>query len=502
MLKIFRMTREKYLTVAAMVGVISLGLVVRLVMPITDKSIGEIDVYFWALRTQEYLLQGWAGIGTSFWVVPVVMGNLHRLIGGTLYDLFLWSGSFISGVLPPIATYLLTKEITRSKVASVLAALAMAINPLILYRSVFTVSETFAYVLIPWTLYFAVLLIRKKSYVYYLVLVAVLLLAMQTHDSAKLLVLPVGLSTLYYFWSQKKEKSTWLMIILTLIGGSVLLLKDKSIISGIRFFLWPTNTGNTAFGKYLPLTYEEYFGVAAGLLSIFSIAGVLFSLFWKRIKIIKIAILLTFIIPILYYQQIQPRISDSTIVPFRLTVYLVFIAAPLLGVAISGWLHVAHDNRKTRYTVILFSLLFVIIQISPAKYPLSYVTGMEEQKSLVKLPVTSQDYLITQTSMIGMTSVATKTNESNYFGDTSNQIFRAQNVKDIHRELDNFIVAGNKRPTGVLISKWKIVNRDPYYGWWDSLVNPTLNIQIWKNTGWPIRYEDANILILNLPKDI
>ncbi|MBI5466930.1 MAG: hypothetical protein HY975_01810, partial [Candidatus Kerfeldbacteria bacterium] len=116
--------RSRVVTIVTLLAVIGIGLVVRLAQPLRDSSIGEIDVFFWGLRTQEFLLHGWSGIGTPLWVTPVIMGVLHRLVGGNLYDLFLWAGPFISGIIPVVGIYFLTYELSRSKIAGVVAAFA------------------------------------------------------------------------------------------------------------------------------------------------------------------------------------------------------------------------------------------------------------------------------------------------------------------------------------------------------------------------------------------
>ncbi len=495
---IFARRKVNLTLVLVLLGVVSIALSIRLVQPINDKSIGEIDVYYWALRTQEYLHRGWSGIGTSLWVTPVVMGNLHRLVGGTLYDLFLWTGVFISGIFPPIGVYLLTKEISSSRIAGIFGALSIAVNPIILYRSVFTVSETLAYVLIPWTLFFAVRLVKTKKLSMFFATGAGVIVAMQTHDSSKLLVLPAAISVVYFFWTTRKKKSTWVVFTLTVLVGGWLLVHDPSIIAGLRFFLLPSNSGNSAFGKYPPVTYNTYVAVGLGALSLFSIVGFFVWLIQGSRQRWVAIVLIAFILPVLYYQQIQPRISESTIVPFRLTPYLSFAAAPLFGVAVAGWLRAARAKRRLRVAVIFVAMVIIISQISLPNYSLAYVTGEAEQKSLLHLPVTQRDYLIVQTSMIGMTSLATNTNESNYYGDLTDRIFGAQSGQAVRQRLQAFMADYPTRPTGVLISKWKMTNRDPYYGWFDLLVNPNLNIAAWRASGLPIRYEDDNILIFDI----
>ncbi len=484
-----------------LVAIIGLALAVRLPQPIHDPSIGEIDVYFWALRTQEFLLHGWSGIGTSLWVTPVVMGGIHQVIGGSLYNTFLWTGSFLTAVFPPIGIYLLTKELANSKIAGLFGALAIAINPVILYRSVFTVSETFAYVIIPWSLFFAVRLVRTRSRKAFFAMVISVLLAMQTHDSSKLLVLPALFAVLSYFWSTRKQRSTWIIVGLSVIGALGLLVYDKTIIAGLKFFLWPNNAGNSAFGKFPPVPLSDYLNVSTAVFSAFALAGFLFWLLRKRTNRRAIVVIVTFLLPILFFQQIQPRISDSTIVPFRLTPYLAFLAAPFFGIAIAGWLRLVRRSNRLAVPVLSVGFLLIVAQIGFAKYPLPYVTGMEEQQSLLMLPITRQDLLITQTSMIGMTGVATKTSEANYYGDLTDRVLGAQTGSDARERLKSFIAENVTQPTGVLISKWKIVNRDPKFGWWDSLVNPSLRLDAWRSSGLPIRFEDANIIIFDIPEN-
>ncbi len=480
--------------------IVGLALVVRLHQPITHKNIGEIDVFYWALRTQQFELHGFHAIGTNFWVLPVVMATLHRIIGGQLYDLFLWGGSIISSILPTLAIFWLTKEVARSRIAGLVGALAYAVLPIVFYRGVFTVSETFAYVFIPWCLFLCVRLIRRRQPAIFILLVLSVLLALQTHDSAKLLVLPAAVASIYYFIVTRHQRVTQILVLLSLIGVVGLLVFDKQLLAEIRFFLFPNNSGNTAFGHYSPVeyaTYRQNFPLALNLLALLGVALALWKSKFSRINVV---LLICFLVPILYYQQIEPRISGSTIVPFRLMPYVTFVFVPLVGLAVQGWLNVLPKRSFAQILGISALVVLFVSQISVADFPLTYITSLTEQTSLRRLPLTAADYVITQTGLIGMTAVATRTNEANYFGDSGDQIFGATSTADLRQRLARFEAAQPRPTTGILISKWKLDNRDPYYGWWDSLVNPKIQLSVFRAANLPVRFEDQNLVLFNLPR--
>ncbi|HLA26221.1 MAG TPA: glycosyltransferase family 39 protein, partial [Patescibacteria group bacterium] len=173
---------QRLLSGAGLGAVIVLALALRLYMPINDKSIGEIDVYFWGIRTQQLESFGANNAGTSLWVFPLFMAIIHNIFGGSLYDIFLWTGPIFSAIVPTIFIYFLTKEVSSSRMAGVFAGLIYAVSPLVFYRGVFTVSETLAYALIPLNLFLAIRLYKKKNLVTFLGLLLALFLAYNEHD--------------------------------------------------------------------------------------------------------------------------------------------------------------------------------------------------------------------------------------------------------------------------------------------------------------------------------
>jgi len=500
--KFYQLLKANIFVFACLFLIIFLAILVRVQQPIAHPDIGEIDVYYWALRTQEFELNGFHGIGTILWLTPVVMRTLHWIIGGDLYNLFLWTGSIISGVFPVVAIYLLSKELTNSKISGLIGALVYGINPTVFYRSVFTVSETFAYIFIPCVLYLSVRLIRKKSLGAYLLMVVMFFLAINTHDSSKLLFLPVLFGSVVFFWSTRKKISTKLVLVITVIAGIVLLIHNPSILAGIKFFLSPSNNGNAAFGDYNSLNISEYVNIFPILFTVFSGFGLLVGIWFQKKVWMPVVLVLLFGLPIIFYQQILPRFFDSTIVPTRLTPYLVFIVAPFFALSVYGWIRLTHKMRRLQIAGLAMGIIIILSHISFANFPLSYITSKAEQASLKKIPLSHQDYVIAQTGMIGMTSVATKTNESNYYGDSTDKIFGATSAEDLKNRIKEFKSETKSSPTGILISKWKLANRDPNYGWWDSLVNPSINIKVFRSTDLPVRFEDNNILLFDVPNTL
>lgn len=487
---------------ACLIFVIALAIIVRIQQPVHHPGIGEIDVYYWALRTQELELQGFQGVGTPLWFTPVFMSILHRMTSVDFYSLFLWAGTFISAIFPTVAVYLLSKELTQSKIAGLFGALLYSLTSILFYRSVFTVSETFAYTFIPWVLYLSIHLAKKRSLLVYIVLMVSFFFSLSTHDSSKLLYLPVFFGSLVFFWTTRKQRTTQIAFIISIAAGVLFLIRNPEIIGGIKFFLSPSSTGNAAFGNYDALHYTAYTSIAPIFFTGFALFGFFAALWFHRRAWASVVQLSMFALPIIFYQQVLPRISDATIVPTRLTPYLTFIIAPFLALAVLGWLRLTRGSRQLQIVALSVVLIFILTRVSVADFPLSYITSPAEQASLLKLPITHHDYLIAQTGMIGMTALATKTNESNYYGDSTDRIFGATSAQDVRLRLRKFTADSGNPPTGILISKWKLTHRDPYYGWWDSLVNPSLNVDIFRSANFPVRFEDENILLIDIPSTI
>ena len=495
---------QRLLSGAGLGAVIVLALALRLYMPINDKSIGEIDVYFWGIRTQQLESFGANNAGTSLWVFPLFMAIIHNIFGGSLYDIFLWTGPIFSAIVPTIFIYFLTKEVSSSRMAGVFAGLIYAVSPLVFYRGVFTVSETLAYALIPLNLFLAIRLYKKKNLVTFLGLLLALFLAYNEHDSAKILVLPSLLAVIRYFASIYRTKIGIVIICVFFTSIFLFIATNQSLLGNIKFFLSPAkNANNSAFGQYAIISWGEYkrlFPFFA--VSLYTLFGFMIYALNKKNIIVSI-ILLSFTIPVLYYQQIQPRLFDTTIVPFRLTPYLTFVIAPLAAIGSWQFMRLINGfrgrNRIIASCVVFISVFpFLNLYAEPPMFNLPYVTSEAEQISLRKLPISHNDYIVIQTGSLGMTALATITYEKNYFADSSGLILAAPDQKIARQRIEDIGQKTNKRISGILISKWKLKNYDINFGWWDSLVIPNANTDLFRSSDYSVRYEDDNLVLFDI----
>ena len=131
-------------------------------------------------------------------------------------------------------------------------------------------------------------------------------------------------------------------------------------------------------------------------------------------------------------------------------------------------------------------------------FNLPYVTSEAEQISLRKLPISHNDYIVIQTGSLGMTALATITYEKNYFADSSGLILAAPDQKIARQRIEDIGQKTNKRISGILISKWKLKNYDINFGWWDSLVIPNANTDLFRSSDYSVRYEDDNLVLFDI----
>lgn len=484
---------------ASLLIVVLLALALRLSIPLRDPSIGEIDVYFWGIRTEQFELFGLSQ-ASPFWVLPVFMSALHRITGASLYTLFLWTGPIISGSLVTVIMYFLGREFSRSHTAGILSALIYAITPVVFYRGTFTVSETLAYVFIPLSLYLSLRLYRRRTIGNYIALGTVLLLALFTHDSAKLLFLPAVLASVFFFITIAKKRWGIFVMAGTALLAGFFLYTHPAIINEVLFFLFPlSHQGNSAFGAYPIIPWSAYTSAFPAMLSWLTLLGLLLFLIFKKRERVAIAILLLFVVPIVYYQQIQPRLFGSTIVPFRLTPLLTFVIVPLAAAGIGTLLRLF--RRRFAVAACMLALVMtppLLAYAVPVTYPLDFITSVSEQESLRQLPLSQKDFVITPNGLLGMAGMATTTSEQNYYPDTTGAILAAPDQATAVARVRSVEAQTGRKLTGILISKWKLEHYDPFFGWWDSLVIPQTNVDLFRTRDFPVRYEDDNLVLFGL----
>lgn len=169
-----------------------------------------------AKRVVDSLTPGFAQLGGIWLPIP------HILLMPFVYFDMLWrtglAGSIVSGiayVISVLFTYRLALILTKDKTASFVAALALMLNPNILYLQSTPMTELTLIVFFILSGYYFVRYLLDDSHILYLILAALFgfFATLSRYDGWALVLMEAGVLGLYYFPFKPDLKSIWQMIL-------------------------------------------------------------------------------------------------------------------------------------------------------------------------------------------------------------------------------------------------------------------------------------------------